>query len=209
MKFLHRFLCVGTAVALSGCATIPTGPSVRVMPTPGKPFEQFMAEDAICRKWAEQSIGVTPQEVQNQNTASGAAIGTLAGAGVGALLGAASGNPGAGAAIGAGTGLFVGTAIGASAGQFYGAEAQRRYDITYLQCMTSYENLIVNRVPKYRRRVRVVPQTSSGYYVLPPPPASAYPPQGSQPPVPENYLAPPASSSPSYPLPGTPPPLNH
>ena len=28
-------------LALSGCATLPTGPSVMVLPAPGKPFEVF------------------------------------------------------------------------------------------------------------------------------------------------------------------------
>ncbi|MDR3430811.1 MAG: glycine zipper family protein, partial [Rouxiella aceris] len=69
-----------------------------MLPAQGKPFTQFQAEDANCRKWAEQSIGISPQEAQNQSTVSGAAIGTLGGAGVGALLGSASGHAGAGAA---------------------------------------------------------------------------------------------------------------
>ena len=41
-------------VTLSGCATMPTGPSVRVWPGPGKPFEVFQSDDAACRQWAGQ-----------------------------------------------------------------------------------------------------------------------------------------------------------
>jgi len=138
-------------LALSGCATLPTGPSVRVMPTPGKPFEQFLSEDAICRQWAERQIGVSPQETADQNTATGAVVGTVIGAGIGAALGAASGHPGAGAAFGAGSGLLFGTASGASSGQLYGMEAQHRYDTTYMQCMYAKGNQIPGAVKRVRR----------------------------------------------------------
>jgi hypothetical protein len=131
------------------------------MPTPGKPFDLFIAEDAICRQWAEKRIGMNPQEISNQNAVSGAAVGTAIGAGVGALLGAASGHAGAGAAIGAGSGLLLGTASGADAGQVYGAEAQRRYDNSYLQCMYSKGNQVPGIVTRPTRRY-----------------APAYPPQG-------------------------------
>ncbi|MGO9377785.1 MAG: hypothetical protein ACLPN1_01610 [Dissulfurispiraceae bacterium] len=47
---------------------MPTGPSVTVMPSPGKPFEEFQADDAICRQWASQQIGQTPQAAANQST---------------------------------------------------------------------------------------------------------------------------------------------
>jgi outer membrane lipoprotein SlyB len=175
MELIKLIMVSAIVLTVTGCATMPTGPSIMVLPAQGKPFTQFQAEDANCRKWAEQSIGISPQEVQNQNAAGGAVIGTLAGAGVGALLGSASGHAGAGAAIGAGTGLLMGTAIGASSGQMTGAEAQRRYDITYAQCMTSSGNQVVNRVPERRRRVVVVPPPPPPpvYYV---PAAAAYPP---------------------------------
>ena len=73
-------------LALSGCATLPTGPSVMVLPAPGKPFEVFQSEDAACRRYAEQRVGMAPQDNYNQNAVSGAAVGTVLGAGVGALL---------------------------------------------------------------------------------------------------------------------------
>lgn len=71
-----------------GCATLPTGPSVRVMPAPGKPFDQFMAEDAICRQCAEKQIGMSPQEISDQNAVSEAAAGTAIGASSGQVYGA-------------------------------------------------------------------------------------------------------------------------
>src|SRR5512139_1950468 len=141
----HRrsvFVCLAVLAALGGCATMPTGPSVMVLPPQGKPFEVFQAEDAVCRQWAAQQIGMSPQETANQNTAAGAVVGTAVGAGLGAAIGAASGNAGTGAAIGAGSGLLMGTASGASAGQYYGYEAQHRYDIAYQQCMYAKGNII-------------------------------------------------------------------
>jgi hypothetical protein len=129
-------------MAVGGCATMPTGPTVQVLPGPGRSFEQFQADDAACRQWASQRIGQSPQETMNQNTATGAAVGTAAGAVLGAIVGSASGHAGSGAAIGAGSGLLVGTAAGASAGQASGMEAQRRYDIAYQQCMVAKGNSI-------------------------------------------------------------------
>jgi hypothetical protein len=134
-------------MAMGGCATVPTGPSVTVMPGPGKTFEQFQADDAVCRQWASQQIGRSPQETANQNTGVGAAVGTAAGAVLGAAIGSATGHAGAGAAIGAGSGLLVGTAAGANAGQEYGMEAQRRYDIVYQQCMYAKGNQIPGMGP--------------------------------------------------------------
>lgn len=149
---MKRHLVLLALLLLSGCATLPTGPSVLVLPAPGKPFEQFQVEDAACRQWAEQRIGISAQDTANQNTATGAVVGTAIGAGAGALLGAASGHPGAGAAVGAGSGLLVGTAAGASSGEGYGWEAQQRYDYAYVQCMYAKGNQIPGQVHRYRVR---------------------------------------------------------
>jgi hypothetical protein len=158
-------LAIIVLLLAGGCASLPTGPSVRVLPAPGKPFEQFQADDAICRQWAERQIGMSPQQTADQNTATGAVVGTVIGGGLGAAIGAASGNPGAGAAIGAGSGLLVGSATGASSGQVYGMEAQRRYDNTYVQCMYSKGNQIPGTVRRVRRSRSVPP---------PPPPSEMY-----------------------------------
>lgn len=155
-------------LVLSGCATMPTGPSVRVLPTPGKSFEQFVAEDSLCRRYAEQQLGMSPQETVNQNTATGAVVGTAIGAGVGAALGAASGNAGAGAAIGGGTGLLFGAASGSEAGRVYGYEAQRRYDNTYVQCMYAKGNQIPGTMRKTRRARPYAPPPPPGMYSVPP-----------------------------------------
>jgi len=42
MKMLKQTIgIVAVIFAISGCATIPSGPSVAVYPSPGKPFDQF------------------------------------------------------------------------------------------------------------------------------------------------------------------------
>ncbi len=46
-------------VTLAGCATIPVGPSVLVLPGPGKTLEQFRADDTFCRQWAAQEAART------------------------------------------------------------------------------------------------------------------------------------------------------
>ncbi len=158
-----RFLSLLLLLAMGGCATLPEGPSVRVLPAPGKSFEQFQVDDGICRQWAAQQIGESAQETANRSTASSAVVGTAVGAGVGAMIGAAAGNPGAGAAIGGGSGLLLGTASGAGAGQASGGLAQRRYDNAYVQCMYAKGN----QVPGAVRRVRPV-RNAPGSYPVPP-----------------------------------------
>ena len=151
-------------VLLSGCATIPAGPSVMVLPAQGKSFETFQVDDTACRQWALQQTGAAPSDVVHQNLAGGAAIGTLMGAGLGAAIGSAYGNAGAGAAIGAGSGLLLGT--GAATGPAYAAgwEVQKRYDLAYQQCMYAKGNKIPGFVGASRQP-----------YWVPPPPPPGYP----------------------------------
>src|SRR6266508_3640224 len=93
-----RVVVVGLVVLLSaGCVSVPTGPTVMVMPGPDKSFDQFQTDDAVCRQWALQQAGGQPQTAFAQGTATGAAIGTVVGAGLGAAIGAAAGHPAAGA----------------------------------------------------------------------------------------------------------------
>jgi len=165
---MRKLTTLVALIALGGCATLPQGPSVRVMPGPGKTFEEFQVDDAVCRQWAGQQIGMTPQETANQNTVTGAAVGTVLGAGLGAAIGAASGNAGTGAAIGAGSGLLAGTAAGANAGQVYGQEAQRRYDIAYVQCMYAKKNQVPGMVIRRPQRPAPPPPPSPGSYPVPP-----------------------------------------
>jgi hypothetical protein len=169
MKLKRGIFLLLVLPVLGGCATLPTGPSVMVLPPPDKPFEQFQVEDTLCRQWAAQQIGMSPQETYNQNTATGAIVGTAIGAGLGAAIGAASGSAGTGAAIGAASGLFVGAASGANAGHVYGYEAQRRYDIAYQQCMYSKGNQIPGVVTRTRTIRRAPPPPPPPGYGSPPP----------------------------------------
>jgi len=184
---IFPFLMLLVILTVSGCATVPRGPSVSVMPGAGKSFEQFQADDAICRQWAGQQIGMSAQETINQNTVTGAAAGTVIGAGLGAAIGAAAGHAGTGAAIGAGSGLLVGTASGANAGRVYGWEAQRQYDISYTQCMYAKGNQVPGVMAPAGRVRRIPPppppppdlQSEQPVYPAPPapPPPPPYPPQ--------------------------------
>ncbi len=164
-KQLRDIVTTVMLLVVAGCASLPTGPSVRVMPAPGKTWEQFQADDAVCRNWSARQTGLSPQQAAGQDTVTGAAVGSVIGAGVGAVLGAASGNPGAGAAIGAGSGLLLGTAAGANAGELSGWEAQQRYDIAYEQCMYARGNQVPGVTVTRTRRFLSVP---------PPPPPPDY-----------------------------------
>ena len=78
--------CLGAALLTGACASIPTGPSVMVLPGTGKNFDQFQFDDAACRQWASQQVGITNETAATNSTVSGAAIGTLLGAGTFALI---------------------------------------------------------------------------------------------------------------------------
>src|SRR5262249_34062600 len=126
----------------AGCTTVPTGPSVMVLPGTRRSFEQFQADNVVGRQWALQQTGTTPNETGAINTMTGATVGTVGGAALGAAIGAAAGGPALGAAIGAATGLFGGTAVGAGNAYGAGLSVQSRYDIAYMQCMYAKGNQI-------------------------------------------------------------------
>jgi hypothetical protein len=181
---LWRALALGTsAFLLGGCASVPSGPDVTALPGPGKSFEQFQADDAVCRQWASERSGTTPQQAAGSSTAESAGVGTLIGAGIGALFGAATGHPAAGVAIGAGGGLLAGTAAGAGTGHAAAYEVQRRYDNAYEQCMYAKGNQLPTAPPAPAR----------AFFAAPPPP----------PPAPPGAGAPPGAL---VPLPGAPTP---
>jgi hypothetical protein len=170
MRLVALTLTAMAALLAAGCAEIPPGPSVAVMPPPGKPFELFVADDQLCRNYAQQSIGgSSAQQAQAASLVGSAAVGTALGAAVGALAGGHD-SVGGGAAVGA----VLGTAVGASEAGYAGHSVQRRYDIAYQQCMYARGNLLPG-------------QSAAGYRSAPPPP----PPPGPPP-------APPAGAAPSH-----------
>jgi len=155
-------------LALVGCAQMPTGPTVTVMPGPNKPFEVFVADDRLCRDWALSSSGGPGSDAAAQRFAGATATGVVLGAAVGALAGGHNG-AGVGAAFGGVTGAAVGS--DQSAQTAYGA--QRRYDIAYQQCMYAKGNQVAGT---YAAGYRSAP--------APVPPAPPRPPEGIQPPPP-------------------------
>ncbi|HQU17299.1 MAG: hypothetical protein B7Z66_14790 [Chromatiales bacterium 21-64-14] len=181
--------CVSALVALSlgACATIPNGPSVMVLPGSGKNFNEFQADNAICRQFAQMQVGESPNRVAGQSTLRSAGLAALLGGALGAAL--SRHDPGRGAAVGAATGAVVGTAAGAGAGNDSAYELQRRYDYAYMQCMYAKGN----EVPV---DARLQQQPSDRAYPPPPPPPGPY----------YDAPPPPGSAPPAVPPPGTPPP---
>src|SRR5262245_19667031 len=114
---------VAVLALLAGCASQPLGPSVAVMPAPGKPFVVFADDQATCRNYAEQETA-GGADAANRRALGTAAVGTLLGAGLGAALGG-----GRGAAVGAAAGALGGTAIGAGGERRAQYGLQERYDI--------------------------------------------------------------------------------
>ena len=95
---------------LAACVSMPTGPSMLVLPGTGKNFDQFRNDDYNCRQYAYAQVGgVTPNQASVSSGVASAAIGTALGAAAGAAIGG-----GQGAAIGAGTGLLAGGLVGSS-----------------------------------------------------------------------------------------------
>lgn len=184
MKVEQVLLIVFGLVLLSGCATMPTGPTVMVLPGPGKPFEVFQADEFACRQWAQQQIGGTsPSQTANQNLATGAVVGTAVGAGLGVAIGAATGNAGAGAAIGGATGMLGGMSMASGPGYDAQWTLQRQYDMAYQQCHYAKGNQIPG-----------TPANSRRTYTPPPPPPNYQ--QKSNTPQPGPYA--PSSPPPQY-----------
>jgi hypothetical protein len=204
-------LVIAGAVLLTGCATLPTGPSVAVMPAPGKPFEVFMQEDSVCRMFADRSIKGSVNDIGTQNVLSGAAVGTAVGAVAGALSGGSQG-----AGTGAGVGLLAGAAMGSGNAGVAQYDSQRRYDIAYEQCMYAKGNQLPSMPASngyYPRHSAAVYQAPPAYNAPPPPSYGAPPPAYNAPPPPSYgapppaYNAPPeAPAAPSYGVPPPPPP---
>ena len=138
---------------LTGCVSQPIGPMVQVTPAPGKPFEVFQQDQAICQQYADQQTAGSAQQANNQQLLTGV-VGAALGAGLGAAIGG-----GRGAAIGAGSGALAGTLVGAGPAQQAQMSLQQRYVQAYAQCMYARGN----QVPGYQPA-----------YAPPPPPPTPY-----------------------------------
>jgi len=169
---MSRFSIVFSAtfiLAVTGCASMPNGPSVMVLPGTGMSFEQFRNDDAICQQYAFSQVGGTTANQAGMNSGvTSAAVGTALGAAAGAAIGG-----GSGAAIGAGSGLVAGSMVGTGAASSSMYVNQQRYDTAYIQCMYAKGH----QVPVSGQFSEVTPsQTVTPPSHIPPPPLGLPPP---------------------------------
>ena len=174
MRMTHAILATAVAVVITGCAQTPSNPTVGIVPSQGKSFEAFQADQGYCRQYAQAQVAGQAEQA-NRTTMMGAGGGALGGAAIGAAGGAIGGNAGAGAAIGALSGLVLGTAGGALSSNQQQNAAQQQFNTAYAQCMYSRGN----QVPGYQQA------PPPGYQQAPPPryqqaPAGYAPPPGYQ-----------------------------
>ena len=170
MSRISNAHCSIVVLALTACVSLPTGPSVMVLPGSGRTFEQFRHDDAICQQYAYAQIGGTSA---NQAAVDSGVVSAAAGTAVGAATGAALGG-GGGAAIGAGVGLAGGSLAGAGAANTSMYATQDRYDIAYIQCVYAKGH----QVPVRGQFTPSMPAPASPptANIPPPPPGSPPPP---------------------------------
>ena len=132
-KWLIPFLAV-----LGACTSAPTGPTVAVMPTAGKPFEVFQQEDMICRQFADGSIQGTSNAALKEGVTS-AVVGAALGAAAGAMI---NGGSHQNIGTGAGVGLLGGAGVGAINASGKQNQSQSQYNIAYMQCMYAKGNQV-------------------------------------------------------------------
>ncbi|MGH7155935.1 MAG: peptidoglycan-binding domain-containing protein [Acetobacteraceae bacterium] len=121
---------------LAGCAQTPMGPTVQVMPGPGKSFDAFQMDQMGCKQFAEQSVAGQAQNANIRGVATGA-ITTALGAGLGAAVGG-----GRGAGIGAASGALGGGAIGGVTSSNAQVGIQQQYDNAFAKCMFAKGNSV-------------------------------------------------------------------
>ncbi len=160
--------CAGFAL-LGGCASMPSGPAVMVLPGSGKSFDHFRFDDHECRQFASAQIGGTSPD---QAAADSGARSAVAGAVIGGIAGAALGGS-SGAVAGAGLGTAGGALAGTGPAYHSGRSAQQRYDHGYQQCMYAKGH----KIPVARGSAAARAHRPS---LVPPPP----PPPGAPPPPP-------------------------
>jgi hypothetical protein len=168
----RALVLLAPGLLLAACAQTPMGPTVQVMPGPGKSFEAFQYDQAGCKQFAEQSVAGQAQNANLRGLAVGV-VGTALGAGLGGAIGG-----GHGAGIGAAGGAIGGGALGASSSANAQVGIQQQYDNAYAQCMYAHGDA----VPGYGPMMVQSPA---------PPPPGYPPPRPGYPPPPPGYSAPP------------------
>ena len=129
------------ALFMAGCAQTPMGPTVQVMPGPGKTLDAFQVDQIGCRQFAEQSVAGQAQNA-NIRGLGAAAITTALGAGLGGAIGG-----GRGAGIGAASGALGGGAIGAGTSSQAQVGIQEQYNNAFSQCMYTKGNMVPGYTP--------------------------------------------------------------
>lgn len=166
MKPGKIFIVLPALLALGACVSLPSGPSVLVLPGTGKSFDQFRFDETDCRQYSSALLGGKDANAAAAEAGlKSAAVGTALGAVAGAAIGGRSG-----AAVGAGGGALVGGAAGTGAASTSQYGLQRRYDNAYIQCMYAKGH----RVPVAGSFTSAPPANTPP--PPPPPPPSATPP---------------------------------
>ena len=169
MNLIFRITLLLGTLLLGACVTMPSGPSILVLPGTGKGFDQFRADELDCRQYASTQVGGTSSDqVASDSVAKSAALGTVVGAVAGAAIG---GQRGAG--VGAGTGLAVGALAGAGAANTSVYGLQQRYDYAFAQCMYAKGH----KIPVSGRFESAHPAAPTAYSPPPPPPSPLSPPR--------------------------------
>jgi len=141
MKRIFFYLACG--ISLAACASGPTGPTVAVMPTQGKPFDLFQQDDQVRRQFAQTSSQATT-ESGVKSAATDAGLGAAAGAIAGLLIGGGSHTS---VGTGAGVGLLAGALGGALSSNSSDKTAQNQYNVAYQQCMYAKGNQVPGTFP--------------------------------------------------------------
>lgn len=146
---------ISTLALLGGCATQPLGPTIPVMPAPGKDMKAFQQDEDYCEQYASDRAAGRVKQADDDELRRG-----VLGAALGASIGALAGNT-KGALAGGAIGALLGSSSGAGYDQH---RVQRGYDIAYGQCMTARGNSVgMGRHRRWRPD-----------YASPPPPPPGY-----------------------------------
>lgn len=172
MSHLSKVFSATIILVATGCASLPDGPSVMVLPGTGISFERFRNDDAICQQFASFQVGgTTPNQAAAASGFTSAAVGTALGAAAGAVIGG-----GNGAAVGAGTGLVGGSIVGTGAARGSMYDLQQRFDVAYIQCMYTKGHQVP--VSGQFSGVAIPQSTTPAANIPPPPPGTPPPPPG-------------------------------
>ncbi len=57
MSRIYKLLSAISVLAITGCASLPTGPNVMALPGNGVSFDHFRNDDTICERYAYSQVG--------------------------------------------------------------------------------------------------------------------------------------------------------